>query len=46
MRIGQGFDVHKFSNEGKFVILGGVKIQHSSRFVGSFDADVLNTCYL
>ena len=41
MRIGQGFDVHKFSDEGKFVILGGVKIQHSSGLLGHSDADVL-----
>ena len=41
MRIGQGFDVHKFSNEGKFVILGGVKIQHSAGLLGHSDADVL-----
>ena len=41
MRIGQGFDVHKFAKEGKFVILGGVKIQHSSSLLGHSDADVL-----
>ena len=41
MRIGQGFDVHKFSDEGKFVILGGVKIQHSAGLLGHSDADVL-----
>ena len=41
MRIGQGFDVHKFANEGQFVILGGVKIPHSSSLLGHSDADVL-----
>ena len=41
MRIGQGFDVHKFGNEGKFVILGGVKIPHCTSLLGHSDADVL-----
>ena len=41
MRIGQGFDVHKFGNEGKFVILGGVKIPHFASLLGHSDADVL-----
>ena len=41
MRIGQGFDVHKFSNEGEFVILGGVKIPHCASLLGHSDADVL-----
>ncbi len=41
MRIGQGFDVHKFANEGKFVILGGVRIPHRTSLLGHSDADVL-----
>ncbi|MDA9689503.1 2-C-methyl-D-erythritol 2,4-cyclodiphosphate synthase [Betaproteobacteria bacterium] len=41
MRIGQGFDVHKFANEGKFVILGGVKIPYHTSLLGHSDADVL-----
>ena len=41
MRIGQGFDVHKFANEGQFVILGGVKIPHRTSLLGHSDADVL-----
>ena len=41
MRIGQGFDVHKFGNEGKFVTLGGVKIPHCASLLGHSDADVL-----
>ena len=46
MRIGQGFDVHKFSDEGKFVILGGVKNTTFFRFVGPFRCGCFNTCYL
>ena len=30
IRIGNGFDVHAFE-EGNFVILGGVKIPHTSK---------------
>ncbi len=41
MLIGQGFDIHKFGNEGKFVILGGVKIPHCASLLGHSDADVL-----
>ncbi len=41
MRIGQGFDVHKFSNEGEFVTLGGVRIPHCTGLLGHSDADVL-----
>ena len=41
MLIGQGFDVHKFANEGQFVILGGVKIPHRASLLGHSDADVL-----
>ena len=41
MLIGQGFDVHKFGNEGEFVVLGGVKIPHSASLLGHSDADVL-----
>ena len=41
MRIGQGFDVHKFSNEGEFVTLGGVRIPYRTSLLGHSDADVL-----
>ena len=40
IRIGHGFDVHAFE-EGNFVILGGVKISHTSKLSGHSDADVL-----
>ena len=40
IRIGNGFDVHAFE-EGNFVILGGVKIPHTSKLSGHSDADVL-----
>ena len=39
IRIGNGFDVHAFE-EGNFVILGGVKIPHTSKLSGHSDADV------
>jgi 2-C-methyl-D-erythritol 2,4-cyclodiphosphate synthase len=40
IRIGQGFDVHRFQ-EGRPLILGGVRIPHSHGLVGHSDADVL-----
>ena len=40
IRIGQGFDVHKFE-EGRPLILGGVTIPHDKGLVGHSDADVL-----
>ena len=40
IRIGNGFDVHAFE-EGNFVILGGVKIPHTSKLSGHSDADVV-----
>ena len=40
MRIGQGYDVHKFQ-EGRPLIVGGVTIPHSKGLVGHSDADVL-----
>jgi len=39
-RIGNGFDVHRFSPDRK-LILGGVEILHESGLVGHSDADVL-----
>lgn len=40
MRIGQGFDVHRFA-EGRKLILGGVEIDHPQGLAGHSDADVL-----
>lgn len=40
MRVGMGYDVHKLV-EGRDLILGGVKIEHSLGLLGHSDADVL-----
>lgn len=40
IRIGQGFDVHKFEG-GRPLILGGVTIPHDKGLAGHSDADVL-----
>ena len=40
MRIGHGYDVHRFA-EGRDLILGGVKIPHDRGLLGHSDADVL-----
>ena len=40
MRIGHGYDVHRFA-ENRDLILGGVKIQHPMGLLGHSDADVL-----
>lgn len=40
MRIGQGYDVHRFA-EGRKLVLGGVGIPHSRGLKGHSDADVL-----
>ena len=40
MRIGQGYDVHRFS-AGRKLILGGVEIPHTQGLLGHSDADVL-----
>lgn len=39
MRIGHGYDVHKFA-EGRDLILGGVKIPYQVGLLGHSDADV------
>ena len=39
-RIGNGFDVHAFT-EGNHIVLGGVKIPHSKAFKAHSDGDVL-----
>ncbi|MBQ9674165.1 MAG: 2-C-methyl-D-erythritol 2,4-cyclodiphosphate synthase [Ruminococcus sp.] len=40
MRIGQGYDVHKLT-ENRDLIIGGVKIPHTVGLLGHSDADVL-----
>ena len=40
MRIGQGYDSHRFA-EGRPLILGGVEIAHDRGLAGHSDADVL-----
>ena len=40
MRIGHGYDVHRFS-EGRKLILGGVEISYDKGLLGHSDADVL-----
>jgi 2-C-methyl-D-erythritol 4-phosphate cytidylyltransferase/2-C-methyl-D-erythritol 2,4-cyclodiphosphate synthase len=40
LRVGQGFDVHRFA-EGRACIIGGVHIPHERGLLGHSDADVL-----
>jgi len=40
MRVGQGYDVHKFG-VGDHIILGGVKIPHTQGLIAHSDGDVL-----
>ena len=40
MRIGHGYDVHRFA-EGRDLILGGVRIPYEKGLLGHSDADVL-----
>ena len=40
LRIGQGYDVHRFADDRPF-ILGGVQIPHTQGLLGHSDADVL-----
>ncbi len=40
MRIGIGYDVHKFQ-KGRPLFLGGIKIEHPQGLLGHSDADVL-----
>ena len=39
-RVGMGFDVHRLV-EGRDLILGGIRIEHSLGLLGHSDADVL-----
>lgn len=40
MRIGHGYDVHRFG-DGDFITLGGVRIAHSRGLIAHSDGDVL-----
>ena len=40
LRIGHGYDVHRFA-EGSFITLGGVRIAHHSGLLAHSDGDVL-----
>lgn len=40
IRIGHGFDVHRFK-DGDHIVLGGVRIEHDRAFVAHSDGDVL-----
>ncbi|MGI6242073.1 MAG: 2-C-methyl-D-erythritol 2,4-cyclodiphosphate synthase [Prevotella sp.] len=40
IRVGMGYDVHKLV-EGRDLVLGGIKIEHSMGLLGHSDADVL-----
>lgn len=40
MRVGQGFDAHRFE-KGRKLILGGEEIEHPAGLLGHSDADVL-----
>lgn len=40
IRVGQGYDVHKFE-EGRPLIIGGITIPHDRGLIGHSDADVL-----
>ena len=40
MRIGHGYDVHRFT-EGDYVVIGGVKIPYEKKFLAHSDGDVL-----
>lgn len=40
MRIGHGYDVHRFQ-DGDHITLGGVRIEHHQSFVAHSDGDVL-----
>jgi 2-C-methyl-D-erythritol 2,4-cyclodiphosphate synthase len=40
IRVGQGYDVHRF-NDGEFIILGGVKIEYEHGLEAHSDGDVV-----
>jgi 2-C-methyl-D-erythritol 2,4-cyclodiphosphate synthase len=42
MRVGQGFDIHRFSGDpGRLLVLGGVTIRGAAGLAGHSDADVV-----
>jgi len=41
MRVGIGYDSHRFRGEGRKLILGGVEIPHTARAGGHSDADAV-----
>ncbi len=43
MRIGHGYDVHKFGGEGP-IIIGGVRIPYEQGLLAHSDGDVLCQC--
>ena len=40
MRIGHGYDVHRFT-EGDYVVIGGVNMPDEKKFLAHSDGDVL-----
>ena len=40
MRIGHGYDVHRFT-DGDYIVIGGVKIEHCKSLLAHSDGDVL-----
>ncbi len=41
IRIGQGFDAHRFAEDGDHIVLGGVKIPHARGMLAHSDGDVV-----
>ena len=41
IRIGTGFDAHKFGDDGDVIILGGVSIPHTHNLLAHSDGDVV-----
>ncbi len=45
LRVGQGFDIHRFSDDpARPLVLGGVVVEHSPGLAGHSDADVVTHC--
>jgi 2-C-methyl-D-erythritol 2,4-cyclodiphosphate synthase len=43
LRVGQGFDVHRFSGDpGRQLVLGGIVVEGAAGLIGHSDADVLS----
>ena len=41
MRVGIGYDIHRFASRGRALKLGGIEIPHARGLAGHSDADVL-----